>query len=250
VSLAKHPAHMVRSSRLRLRVSGLALALLLVSCTTSQPYDDLLRGTPCAVPCWQGIMPGESGEASVLDVISDPNLVIQDSIARTTADDLSAVEYHFRSRAGKQSVRIHLQDGVVFWIWIDLDHLTLGDMLGTFIEPDFVYVIAQCQDRLCYGPDLYDLTNGIRLTGAICKGDAQGRDDRSTPIGDAEGNTYANIFPEMDANSIYLFVPGPDLESTLVDALLIAPERAREIAGWAYPWTGFGPYGLPHNRIP
>jgi hypothetical protein len=237
----EHLGCLARSTGTRLLLAALIASSLLASCSRSEPRDDFLQGIPCAAPCWEGIVPGQTGEESVVAVISNPDLVLQDSVERVSGDDPSVIGYYFRLAAGIRPIGIILRNDTVSTIRIGLPRdLALQDVVGTFVRPEFVYVKDAGQDRQCFATTLYDLAHGIEVTGGICQG--EGDDEQWMYVGDGTGKTYANVFPEMGIGDIWFFEPRPDLRSALTDSLYVWPERAQEILYWAQPWTGFGLY--------
>ncbi|MFQ5401090.1 MAG: hypothetical protein ACE5E7_16020 [Anaerolineae bacterium] len=209
----------------------------LVSCTQPLPPDtSYLEGKPCAAPCWQGITPGITDEATALKIISDPTLVEQDSIrGGINSIDPSRSGYIYRRVSGG-SGGIGLKDGIVYRIGIRPGNdLTLGEVINAFGIPDFVHVEDSSQERYCYAVDLYYLEKGIWVNTGVCE---------------EPNSTYkllertAWVDPDIEVGGLTFFEPGPDLRSVLIDSLLFTSDNAEAIIAYAFPWEDFDFYPL------
>lgn len=239
------------SGRRSLRFSlALAACLCLVSCSKEEPDTSYLDGTPCSVPCWQGITPGITEEETMLSILSDPTLVELDSVRRgSSAVDPNLVSYSFWRPVGG-SVDIGLNEGIVELIRIVPDsELSLDRLLEALGNPDQIYVEESETDHGddCYSATLFFLRKGARFRTSTC----------NMPGGEYEAyytgsDLSCRISPEMHVNFLELVTPDAGLGSMSRHSLLMKdPDSARYVAQHANVWQGYGFYpAVPEWRFP
>lgn len=212
----------------------------LTSCRGPEPDTSYLDGTPCAVPCWQGITPGVTDEGTLLEIISDPDLAEQDSISKgTSQEDPSRVVYRFRSSAGSR-VEIGVRNGIAIWIRLGPGYdLTLNRVVETLGEPDQVYVEEGDDTHLghCYAVELFYVTKGTWFRSGAC---IEGSEYELT----WDERLLAQVSSEMTVTFQELLIPGSDLELFLAGMPTYHPGKAHYVASHASPWVGFGFYPL------
>ena len=200
----------------------IVLGIWIVSCKSNES-PDYLAGTPCVVPCWQGITPGITDEMTALKIVQDSQVVEQDSIITGT----NSVRY-YRTDGG--SGRISIKDGIVYKVEIRPapKQLTLGEAIDAFGAPEFIYIKTNLLEFSCVDINLLYPQKGLIIKSGFC----------------GENNiVYENIevSESMEVFNISLFEPNADIESFLIQSQL-KPEIAHNIAQYAKPWIGFGSY--------
>jgi hypothetical protein len=78
-----------------------------------EPDRSYLEGVPCAAPCWQGITPGITDEITAMAILSDPDLVFQDTLrCQNHADNPSRRGCGFR-RVSNEGGQIGFEHSIV-----------------------------------------------------------------------------------------------------------------------------------------
>lgn len=197
--------------------------------TKTPPDKSYLLGNPCVVPCWQGIVPGETELETALTIIDQLQLVKQESI---DVYEEKSVSYRF---TGGGSGTLRLQNSVVYRIEIRPDYkLTLKEIVTHFGPPDFVVVSNNSVEFFCYSVNIFYLT-GIWVQTGVCK---------------INSNLYtvleyaAKVSGDMEVNRLTFFSPQGDLEQLLLGSLRFRPGIAAKVTQYAMPWKGFGFYYL------
>jgi RHS repeat-associated protein len=115
------------------------VAVILIGC--KQPVEEkYLVGNPCMAPCWEGIVPGVTDELGVIRVVSDPNIVIKNSVRSGANVDASRIDYSFRRNVGGNG-EIVLYHGIAHFISLNpARDILLQEVVNTFFHPEFVYV--------------------------------------------------------------------------------------------------------------
>jgi hypothetical protein len=135
----------------------LMLVALLGGCHLGRraaPIDrSILTDDPCAAPCWQGIVPGETTAAEAWDIL-------------TTLEFIDHDYYPYRGKTGERSVGwitwrtpacddpakvsdVYVYDGVVTQISVALDfELTLQEVLGKYGTPDKLLSFQRGVERI------------------------------------------------------------------------------------------------------
>lgn len=190
-----------------------------------------MTGTPCPAPCWQGITPGVTNEATVRAVISNPDLVKQDSIQyEINPTDPSVTTYTFR--VSDDSTSIHLKNGTVYLIGLARGP-TLQEIIAAFGPPDMVYAVRRANPHSPY--DYYEAhffypKKGIWLYGSECA------DQCNASFFSTNGDVYVRF--DMGIHAIFLFQPRSTLDIALTESLFLNPWEAEQIVTNATSWAG------------
>ena len=124
----------------------------LIGCNSEsvEMEPNFLGGASCAPPCWQQIVPGESGVEEALNALSDPNVVKEGTLVNRTSN-----EYSFQLQTGG-SGNIGVQNEIVRYIRLhvrqDFD-ITIEEVVTALGAPDSVYVQSNIPEE--GGPTSY-----------------------------------------------------------------------------------------------
>lgn len=219
---------------------GLLLACLcFMSCQKPEPDRSYLEGIPCAAPCWQGITPGITDEATAMTILLDPNLVIQDRLDCGPEPDNPSRRGCLFRRVSNEGSQIGFENGIVWGVALN-SKITLDETLAALGPPDFIDARHGSQllnEGKCYNAHAYYL-KGIRLWIGGCE-------PIEFPLEIVSGNDLI-LFPEMQVNSLDFFRPGDSLEITVMNAF-----GHRDIERYLIniqTWAGYGPYPLPSGE--
>ncbi|MCK6578207.1 MAG: hypothetical protein L6Q98_08910 [Anaerolineae bacterium] len=207
---------------LRKLLPGIAVLLVLVAaCSPPPPLRDdamlrdesLVSNEPCAAPCWNNIIPGETSWRDALILIEDdPNL--NDPTTRETDDELypDAVVAEFQRTDGSACCQLISLDGeTVTTVFLRLaPGVTVGEVLGNLGVPAYLAV---------------------------------------SPYSDDPPQALANlVFPES-STVIYAFVAGAaageiNEDSEVIGALYITPNDMDDLLTGSslHVWEGYNTY--------
>lgn len=220
----------------------------LIMYSESEPDTRYLMGTPCAIPCWEGITPGVTDEKTALTIITDSNLVEQDSIKSAASQrDLARSGYVYRRSAGG-SGSLSINEGTVYRIDIrpSSPPPLFSDIVDVFGPPDLVQIDSKTDEGICYDVNLYYILRGLWVSGGGCYSD---NEEYAIRIGNSEEPNEANVHPHIPTSNLTLFQPGETLEAILTNSLLLDAEATRHIATYSNSWTGFGFYPVSPVHI-
>ncbi|MFQ5401088.1 MAG: hypothetical protein ACE5E7_16010 [Anaerolineae bacterium] len=219
-----------------MRICWLILGYIwLVSCQ-QQPIDkSFLEGIPCASPCWQGITPGVTDEATAMTTLSNLDLVKPDSFdCGVHANDPSRHGCTFK-RTSDEGGGISFKNGIVYAINIR-SHIPLIDVIDAMGEPDFVRVV----NNSLGGDDCYYVfsyyVRGIELFANGCVGQNPGFEF-------SPERRAVQVSADIPVLRLDFFMPGDDFESSLHNSHSDV-DFVQRIMASAAPWTGYGFYEL------
>jgi hypothetical protein len=225
---------------------GLATALLLVLAACSPqlvarlgfgpgPDRSILTGEPCLLPCWYGIVPGETSETDALRLLLQNAHVDRQSLEKQV-DKQGNVELFWLSLMGTGFDAVHVQGGIARVIALVPEiPLTLGDVTtrygppqslsasyGSYEDPNYQYSVQLYYPSL--GLSVYLHTKLLM------------------------SNNQPLINSDMRVTNIYYFEPGP------MDAMF-AEARDFGVSGlWTNhdmdrleAWHGFGAYDIARD---
>lgn len=118
-----------------------------VACTPEEKVLDVFGSSTCALPCWNGIMIGETTEQEAMGYLSQVTLVDQESIVAVEIHD-GLIDRKIRFKLGSvQSDGQHLVSGylaiseeqIISMGFYGRIRLTVGEVFSTFGEPEDVY---------------------------------------------------------------------------------------------------------------
>jgi hypothetical protein len=179
-------------------VWGMLLILGTVACVFSSPKcqepgdTSLTTGSPCAPPCWQGVVPGETSEAEAKEILErlpyvrDLGWGIYTEEATWSNPCLRTSE--FRASSGVPVNRIAFEGGLVQMIRVNIDHhLTVGELIARYGPPDKIVpsVVGDGGGVIYFGVDMFYPGEGLVVEAASLErpGDLS---DISVPSVDAE----------------------------------------------------------------
>ena len=140
-----------RTLRAVLLYLGFLMLALCVGCGEPPPLDmSLFTGDPCEPPCWQGLTPGQSTEADVLELLRSSRFVDTRTIYRAALSrggQVVGASIQWRSTAARSSNvdsnDFAIEGGVLrdMIIYPDYD-LTLESLLHRYGPPDKFHVMV------------------------------------------------------------------------------------------------------------
>lgn len=221
-------------------------SIIVTACNNSIPGKGYLTDTPCAVPCWQGIIPDLATRSDVFSIISDRHTVEQSSIITyTQRSDPSISSYRFEMKSGEIG-RVEMHDGIVYRIDVmpgQGPSTTFNEIIGHFGPPSGVFVDENSSETIgCYDVDLFYPEKGLWVTGGGCHSD---RDPKfvihhHSPPAPSE----AYVFPEIYVKLLAFFQPGQNLRQVLAGKLLYDPIYAQHFDDYDSVWHGYGFYPI------
>jgi len=212
------------------------LLALQPSCTAQPALDDsLLTGDPCAAPCWQGIVPGQSGEEEVIGTLEASQVVNPDTIWRGDfpVAGVPLVQYAWRHHNPKSPQNyLYLRDGVVLRIETYLDYeLTLGEVVTRFGPPEGVYAqITAFGEWLGYTVVLDYPEIGLTFWSLTTRASVFDRVYR-------EG--VGLLREDLAVTTVTYYAP-TSLEDALTYVFLLEPAKADAVLAYEQAWPGFG----------
>jgi hypothetical protein len=217
----------------------LVLCWALVSCRQPEPDRSYLDGVPCAAPCWQDITPGRTAEKDAISILSNPDLIDQDTLdcRSIVRNPLGTICTFWRS--SNEGGNVRFEGEAVSGIRLK-SSFELGEMIAAFGPPDFVNAMYGAQlanEGKCYRADVYYL-KGIRLLVSGCK-------PIDFPL-EIISNSNLVLFEEMQAIGLDFTPPSQELDAFLL-TLFEDLGVARSDLVNARPWKGYGEYPLPHE---
>ena len=210
--------------------------LALITCKQLEPDRSYLESIPCTAPCWQDITPGITDETTAMTILSNPNLINQETFDCQTSSDNPSQSFCSFRRVSNEGGGVGFENGIVTRIRLKTE-VTLEETISAFGSPDFVNVIHGSQivnEGKCYRADIYYL-KGIFLFVSGCE-------SIEFPLEVVSGNNL-RTFPDMQVISVDFLPPSDTLETTLLYRL--GHSNIQGHLNNIQTWTGFGLYSLP-----
>lgn len=128
--------------------------------------DSLLSDTPCAAPCWQGIVPGETSRAQAMQILRDSPYVFDDSLEESGTSELGRVVWRWCVPGRRLHPNISWQNDTVQEITLGLTYdLTVDQIVSKFGEPEALSAVSGGVPEFPYWIiDLYYPDKGIQFT--------------------------------------------------------------------------------------
>jgi len=178
----------------------------------------------CEPPCWNGIIPGETGKDELIQILSSLPIVAEDSIDDIGQHSRYRYLVSFDLSSGASVDVRFLEDTVTFITFSGNLHYTFGDAVNEFSEPE-IYIITQvfCRgwlpgDRVCTHVAVLDPCKGVCMT-------------YERPLSDSVSITAGTL-----VHTVMFF--NSDEYNELLDAGVFG--EAQNISEWTRTWTGFG----------
>lgn len=103
----------------------------------------LMTENPCAAPCWQGIIPGETSRTQALRLLKESPYVLQDSLREAGNSESGGVIWQWRTSGRRVEPGVSWQNDVVQTIILGLTHdLTVGQIIDKFGPPEALEVVT------------------------------------------------------------------------------------------------------------
>lgn len=97
----------------------------------------LLTGSPCAAPCWQGIVPGTTTRSQAIEILESSRYVRKGSVQEAGTATRGGCEWRWRVSGRRLQPSLWWQDGVVQEITLGLTYdLVIEDAIGQFGPPE------------------------------------------------------------------------------------------------------------------
>jgi len=188
---------------------------------TTLLHDSFLSGTPCAPPCWHGIVPGETSRSQALQRLEDHPYIRTSSLEEAGTSERGGVLWLWREATGTSVASgVSWEDDIVQEIRLGLPPgLTVEQVVERFGAPEAVKVaIGGVPEHTYYIIDLYYPGAGIQF-------DAYTREGESA------------LEPSTRVTAVLLFVP-----TTLEQRVLTEYGEGSfsHIMGIMRPWQGYG----------
>ncbi len=108
----------------------------------AQVNSDWLRGTPCSLPCWEGIIPGQTTIEQAIEILKTFPFV-QNITSATTGDD-GELKWHWQGVDAGGIIEYHAQSKVktIYAIFSGLLDYKLSDIIAAYGEPSHVSILS------------------------------------------------------------------------------------------------------------
>jgi hypothetical protein len=117
------------------------------------------HNVPCAAPCWQGITPGVTDEATAMAILSGSDLINQEALDCHISSYNPLQIYCAFWRVSKEGGGVGFANGIVNLVRLHSE-VTLGEMLTALGPPDFISARHGSQllnEGKCYNAHAYYL---------------------------------------------------------------------------------------------
>ncbi len=201
------------------------------STPTPTPVMDLLtrwlNAEPCAPPCWEGIIPGETSASEAMELLEANPLIADIQLYERGRWSMmewnmiwSSMSKHSPSPAwGAASFDSSFSNQIIQYIVLDSRGLCLGDIIHSYGEPShiLIYVESSALDHGVFEAviEVFWLSLDLRLTATS---------DTARP----------RIDETLCDGSIALFAPGTTLEQSASTGFLDHD--------YLLPWDGYGDF--------
>ena len=228
-------AHRIRTSRKRAWLVLAALlamgaAVTLTSCLRSKESlvdDSILTDTPCAAPCWQGIVPGESSRLEALEVLDDSPYVRQDSLRQAGTGESGGATWWWRVSGRHLQPSIKWTDDVVQEITLGLTYdLSIEQVLDKYGPPEAIHVSKGGTPEHWYWiADLYYPQAGVQFKAYLAE--------------------FSNsLAPSVEVGVVHLFAP-TTLERRVIDTYgsgegTVTERIVSHVLSTMRPWREYG----------
>jgi len=103
--------------------------------------DSLLTDVPCAAPCWQGIVPGETSRSQAMQTLEDSPYILRGSLQEAGTSEIGGVTWWWSVPGRRLKPGISWQDDVVQEITLGLTYeLTVDQVVSKFGPPEALSV--------------------------------------------------------------------------------------------------------------
>ncbi len=206
----------------------------------SGPVDEsFLTDEPCAAPCWQGIVPGVSTQADVVQVLEASIFVKPDSVETTTMKvDCGPSAYTSWNTSREQPRpmawdpynRIFLRGGTVLYVRLHPDqHITLGDVVAKLGPPDRVHASLGGYEARGYQVTVDYPALGVTVACFMYPVD---------PDEVLQGPGAGRLSADMPVTEIIYYAPRP-LPELLSDVFCYPPKSVSAFLEDSHSWPGF-----------
>jgi hypothetical protein len=182
----------------------------------------LFTGLPCAPPCWQGIVPGETTAQEAMQILQSSPYVKKESIGKTGSYTLGAIEAYWEVAPG--GVVIGLQDGLVRDITFNTPYrLTLGQVMEEFGPPESLMVYTTgVPESLRWGIAIHYPSSGMEFS--------------------MGGGHFENpsLEPSTQIGAVRFVTPQSSLEGLLGELYDTYETRKEGYLSHSRPWKGYG----------
>ncbi len=191
---------------------------------TPQSSYNFLKDEPCAIPCWENIVPSETTELETLKLLMQEGLI--DSSASYVRDNW----LHFFTQT-EDRVSIFFLHEKVRQIDFDPDTpLLLNTMVDKFGIPEKIHIAIEGEHEICHVGFLYYPEHGLRIKAGSCE-------DFNHAANFKNGNVMPNTpvlelsFVEVAANSEHM-----------LRSFDIPDDKLQEIISDLVDWNGYSYY--------
>jgi hypothetical protein len=202
----------------------LLLGLILIGCNSDRTQDPkiFLGSSACTIPCWYGLLPGQTTMAESKVTLASLSFVATESFKVEPA----YLFWRFDDQASGQGRLYFDTMGRLKKIVLNPDGVTLSEAVDSFGQPDYVWTRYLPGDSPTYALTLYYPSRGIAIEAR----------DKPTNLG---GTHVESISKEMRVSEIRLFTP-TSIDNELSNIEDWSSENVEYIRTNFQPWPGFG----------
>lgn len=196
----------------------LFILIIISSCSFRQ--NSTLIDNPCEVPCWQGIIPGETDYDESFDLLNRflPLKITDTANYRNlSAEDVNEIKFSLRNQRETAGL-IKFINGKVKFIQISSKNWTASEIVKTFGEPDS-YTSSLVQLESKYRSVMLFYKNGIVVT---IQPDSYNKETNNSIITEHSKVSVITFFKKYSDYSAL----GEYTEGVFLDDI--------------HPWVGFG----------
>lgn len=223
--------------RLRFAILGSCLGLLtllLVGCSKPVLDKSLLTNDPCAPPCWNDLVPGESTEEDVRQKLENSSWVKRGSVKAMATEESNGkpsvhITWHGRKHRYTPN-RAILQDDRLVRLEICIDYkLTFEEVVEQFGPPEGIHTRVTIKDNTLYGVWLDYPSQGLTFARWVLnpRGEIFPAEERGI------------LLPGFLVTEVNYYVPN-SLEGALRDSFLLPADVVEQRLQDEQAWEGFG----------
>lgn len=127
--------------------------------------DSLFSDIPCAAPCWQGIVPGETSRSQAIQILEDSPYIQAESIQEAGTSEEGGATWWWRIPGRRLQPSIWWENDIVQEITLGLTYdLTVGQVVAKFGSPDALHLsTGGVPEHPYWIVDLYYTERGIQF---------------------------------------------------------------------------------------
>lgn len=205
--------------------------IFLFSCQNTQKIQNPFWNpdSNCQPPCWLEIVPGSSSEAVMLSIITDPNLIDQESLQYLDIQSPIVARIYNFTLQNRDLGTIWIIDNIVTRIDWYPNNVELSTIIQRLGEPNVLF--TELVDQGWYRITIFWENNGMRVQ---CSASVE---DDEFIFGPSGAKPYAS----MTVDSLTFYDPNNyrDIQDVLKNVFHYENESVNEFLNYIRDWEGY-----------